>query len=645
VHFLFGEKEITLARLLINEDGPISSKKLASKINVSSRSIRNYVKHLNDTSEKGVIVSTANGYVGIKKNLQKLIEEYSFNPTPQNYAERVDYILKKVLFNHEELNIFDLSNELYVSDSTIRADIIRINEEYANENVSFFIDADTLKVSGNEKQLRKLMSKFILEQSTSNYLELQKIQDNFRYIDISNLYKILNEVFNSEDYYVNEFSKMNMILHIAILIDRVKNKQIITKDYSLEKSEVLDEEINLTEILLERIQNSFEVEFNQYETLELLYVIKSNVNFLSSINKNTFDNRTKDGFFEYVNKVLNDVFEDYGIRLNNNYFLQPFLLHLSNLYFRAQKRSYTKNAIFKNIKHENPLIFDIAVYISMKITSYLEIPFISEEEISYITLHVGAEINRQKSAKSKIRTIIIYPDYLNLGSRLYNRILYRFEKEIEILDIVNSYNEVHKFEMLDLIITTIPDQGETSIESVVVSPLDEDLLFKAMYEKIYELNNKKNKQFLFENIDKYISDQHFMNNLSKKTQGKYSLLRKMTDQLTKYSITSESFFSNVEKREQSSSTAFGQLAIPHSIEMDAFKTKIAVGVDEEGFKWDEDNKVKIVLLIAINKSDIDAFRILYEALINLFEDSFVVDYLSNSKSGEDFKKKMRNILE
>jgi lichenan operon transcriptional antiterminator len=420
VHFLFGEKEITLARLLINEDGPISSKKLASKINVSSRSIRNYVKHLNDTSEKGVIVSTANGYVGIKKNLQKLIEEYSFNPTPQNYAERVDYILKKVLFNHEELNIFDLSNELYVSDSTIRADIIRINEEYANENVSFFIDADTLKVSGNEKQLRKLMSKFILEQSTSNYLELQKIQDNFRYIDISNLYKILNEVFNSEDYYVNEFSKMNMILHIAILIDRVKNKQIITKDYSLEKSEVLDEEINLTEILLERIQNSFEVEFNQYETLELLYVIKSNVNFLSSINKNTFDNRTKDGFFEYVNKVLNDVFEDYGIRLNNNYFLQPFLLHLSNLYFRAQKRSYTKNAIFKNIKHENPLIFDIAVYISMKITSYLEIPFISEEEISYITLHVGAEINRQKSAKSKIRTIIIYPDYLNLGSRLYN---------------------------------------------------------------------------------------------------------------------------------------------------------------------------------------------------------------------------------
>lgn len=645
MHFLFGEKEITLARLLINEDGPISSKKLASKINVSSRSIRNYVKHLNDTSEKGVIVSTANGYVGIKKNLQKLIEEYSFNPTPQNYAERVDYILKKVLFNHEELNIFDLSNELYVSDSTIRADIIRINEEYANENVSFFIDADTLKVSGNEKQLRKLMSKFILEQSTSNYLELQKIQDNFRYIDISNLYKILNEVFNSEDYYVNEFSKMNMILHIAILIDRVKNKQIITKDYSLEKSEVLDEEINLTEILLERIQNSFEVEFNQYETLELLYVIKSNVNFLSSINKNTFDNRTKDGFFEYVNKVLNDVFEDYGIRLNNNYFLQPFLLHLSNLYFRAQKRSYTKNAIFKNIKHENPLIFDIAVYISMKITSYLEIPFISEEEISYITLHVGAEINRQKSAKSKIRTIIIYPDYLNLGSRLYNRILYRFEKEIEILDIVNSYNEVHKFEMLDLIITTIPDQGETSIESVVVSPLDEDLLFKAMYEKIYELNNKKNKQFLFENIDKYISDQHFMNNLSKKTQGKYSLLRKMTDQLTKYSITSESFFSNVEKREQSSSTAFGQLAIPHSIEMDAFKTKIAVGVDEEGFKWDEDNKVKIVLLIAINKSDIDAFRILYEALINLFEDSFVVDYLSNSKSGEDFKKKMRNILE
>ena len=644
MYFLIGEKELALVKILINEDDPISSKRLASKLNVSSRSIRNYVKHLNNFSERDVIISTTNGYIGIKRSLQKLLEESSFNPVPQTPDERVKYILKKLLFNHDELNIFDLSSELYVSESTIKKDITRINKEYSNEDLNFFIDVDMLKVSGKEKQLRKVMSKFILEQSTSNYLELQKIQENFRYINISKLYQTLNEIFNSEDFYVNEFSKINMLLHIAILIDRVQNERSITKDYLQEKADVLNEEISLTNNLLEKIQSIFEIKFNQYEKLELLYIIKSNVNFLSSMNKNTFDKRTKHGFFDYVITILNDTFDDYGIQLNNSYFLQPFLLHLTNLYFRAQKRNYSKNAIFKNIKYENPLIFDIAVYISMKITSYLNIPFISEEEISYITLHVGAEISRQKSAKSKIRTVIVYPDYLNLGSRLYNRILYRFEKEIEILDIVNSYDEVPQYEMLDLIITTTPKHVASSVESVVVSPLNEDLLFKILYEKISEINEKKHKQFLSNNIDEYISDQHFMNNLSQLTENKYSLLKKMTDQLAEDSITGEDFFGNVEKREESSSTAFGQLAIPHSIKMDAFKTRIAVGVDESGFAWDKGNKVKIVLLIAINKNDIDAFRILYEGLINLFENPFVVDYLSSSKTGKEFKKKMRSIL-
>lgn len=115
-----------------------------------------------------------------------------------------------------------------------------------------------------------------------------------------------------------------------------------------------------------------------------------------------------------------------------------------------------RNPILQNIKHENPLIFDISVYISMKLAEFLKISLISEEEISFIALHVGAEIDRQKNSEEKFRTVIVYPNYLGLSSRLYNKILYRFEKDIEILDIINTSHESINYENIDLIITTVP---------------------------------------------------------------------------------------------------------------------------------------------------------------------------------------------
>lgn len=637
---MMNKHEIEIINLLLANSNPVTSEKIAQVLNVSSRSVRTYIGNINRYLDEKIIIGTSKGYVGVVNKLKKILTESSNNSIPQNYDDRMTLIIKRLLFNHEELNIFDLANDMFVSESTIRNDISKINTNYATNNVKFYLDVDTIKISGSEKDQRKIMSKFILQESTSNFLDINILQENFPSIEISNIYSLLTDVFLSEEVYINEFSKMNMVLHIAIIIDRVKKKKNIKYNLDFKSSE---EEILLTNLLTEKLANIFELTFDNYEKKEILFLIRSNVNLFSNVDKEIFDLKTTIGFFDYVSDILDEIDIDYGINLKTNSFLSPFLLHVSNLYFRLNMNIRNVNPILQNIKHENPLIFDISVYISMKLAEFLKISLISEEEIAFIALHVGAEIDRQKNLEAKFRTVIVYPNYLGLSSKIYNKILYRFGKEIEIIDILNTYHKLINYKNIDFVITTVPLPSEIDMEYVLIPSLNEQLLFKSLFEKIDIMKGKRDRAKFIENLDLFILDNHFKNNLSKLANNKYDLITILSKELIEESIISSGYCRDTIKREKSSSTAFGKLAIPHSIEMNADETKILVGIDKNGFWWDDESKVNIVLLIAINKDDINIFRNIYETLIYLLDDDNVITYLLTSKNGADFKKKLRTI--
>lgn len=74
----------------------------------------------------------------------------------------------------------------------------------------------------------------------------------------------------------------------------------------------------------------------------------------------------------------------------------------------------------------------------------------------------------------------------------------------------------------------------------------------------------------------------------------------------------ETFCDSIILREKTSSTAFGNIAIPHVIHVDALKSGIGIMVSEKGIYWD-DQIVHIVFLIAIHYDDNRVFSLVYEA--------------------------------
>src|SRR5690625_7031807 len=85
----------------------------------------------------------------------------------------------------------------------------------------------------------------------------------------------------------------------------------------------------------------------------------------------------------------------------------------------------------KKIKYAYPLIYDLSVFISNEIKKEKGF-LINEDEIAYISFHIGAFFERKKEVESKIMTTIIAPDYYGLREDLINNLLKRFGDSIEI---------------------------------------------------------------------------------------------------------------------------------------------------------------------------------------------------------------------
>ncbi len=66
-----------------------------------------------------------------------------------------------------------------------------------------------------------------------------------------------------------------------------------------------------------------------------------------------------------------------------------------------------------------------------------------------------------------------------------------------------------------------------------------------------------------------------------------------------------------------SSTAFGRIAIPHSLDMSAQKSKGFIVVNPHGIKWSGGNEVYLVIALAIDPNNKQLFREVFDELSDI----------------------------
>lgn len=622
-------KQEELINYLYTHNEKVTANILSKALNLSIRTIKSYIAELN-MNYPSLISSSNRGYVIDKVKANSLLQ-YK-DDIPQDYESRCIYIIKKTLLEKQDyIDIFDLCEELFISYSTLKKDIYKMNTSFANFKITFSSENNKLHVGGSEQNKRKLISHVMSEEVSGNFLNLTLLQESFPDYDLDDACTLIKDICKQHHYYLNDFSCVNFILHVTIMVSRINHgNHIINNNELIQVTNKNDEKI-AKELCL-ALEQVFNVSFNSSEILEIYILFKNNANYINNENENV-SLLVSDEIIQITKNIIKNVDEHFFINLDSDNFITPFMLHLKNLKNRLIKNNLLKNPMLDSIKISCPTIYDISTFIAYQLTlSFHE--NVNEDEIAFIALHVGTEIERQKKEETKVSCLLLCPEYLNITSTLHKKIMMDFGDQLTIQKSISFENEIlgNNF---DLLITTVPVLESTNYFTVLLPPFPMSYEKNKILDAIIRIENTKKSQILTNNLNFYFNEKLFYS--MNEDISKSAVINELAERMINLGYVEENFKEEIWKRETASSTAFMNIAIPHPMKMSAYKTSIGVVISQKGIDWGNQHFVNVVFMIAFNKIDNKHFHALYESLVLLFNEPIVISEIKKCKNFNDFK--------
>lgn len=627
-------KKEKLIQMLLKEQ-PLTSSVLSNQLDVSIRTVKNYIYQINDEYPE-TIISSRLGY-SINKDhaydvLRDLLSEEK--GIPQTSKERIVFLLNKLLKSHQDdlFNIYDISDELYISPSTIRNELKKVKRKLNKYDIELILKGDSFKIDGLEKNKRKMLSSILYEESDIHFLNLDTLQQSFRNINIDLIKSIILSEFQKYHYFINDYSLSNLVLHLALSIERIRDD-----NHYIQNNQTINEDLieyKLAKDLAFQLENYFQITFSKAEVFEMTLLIASRA---SSFNYRTMKISYLEEFvgkdcLDLVYSLVDDIKSLYSIDLSDPEFLMRFTLHIYNLIIRSHNNYLSKNPLTKEIKTSYPLIYDMSVTIAKIIIEKTNV-HINDDEIAYITFHIGSILETQKSFATKLPIAIFCPNYYDLSYKLIDSIQQYFSNDVIISHVFTNENDLLSIHNIDLIITTVP------LNVILETPVFEIKMFLSnqdrykLSEKIKEININKQKNELRKYLTQLIIPDLFER--KEDFKNKNECLSIMVNKLVENKYVEISFYDEIIKREQLSSTAFGNFAIPHSMKMNAYKTGINVMITRKPIKWDN-HSVNLVLMMCFNKNERYIFNNIYDIITTILSESDNVKRIVSSKTYDEF---------
>ncbi|MGM0368848.1 MAG: BglG family transcription antiterminator [Bacillota bacterium] len=490
-----------LVNFLIKTKKVVTINQLATKFNVSQRTIRNDLNKLTDFfNQLGIELNKKPG-VGIWLELEQIDKEklidkiYDINEDKKKYSagQRKKIIIKELLHSDQWITMNKLGKKLYVSRSTIYKDINWVKDWIASYNLNLQKRRNRgVKITGQEVRIREaivnLLFEFLAREEFDQILYLlmteKKLDTNqfellTDFFGTINLQKIKNIVYDQlikMNYQFSDRAILYIVLYIAISVKRIKQGQKITNIDNKEVIEELDEMEFFPEAmqLKQKFSTEFSIDISQEEFIAVIaqffcleleenYFLNNYQKILSNINGQVF-NLVND-FLELVTTKL-----DINLELEEDLFLD-FIFHINYIFKHVQYGvSRKKNFRFSQIllldlEEKNKLVFNIVKQIKdlfpAKIKSGVQV-----EDLYYISILLLTAIKRNQN---KAKVIIVCskqnPTYKLLVAKLKNKL-----NCLEIIDVL-SYYEVKYKELDDFDLLISCSDLDNQYNNVVISPI------------------------------------------------------------------------------------------------------------------------------------------------------------------------------
>lgn len=635
----FHPRQRTIINMLYEKKAVMKGGELAALLGVSDRTVRNDIAYINSVVNMDLIVSQSKkGYQLSDYVKAREIVAHDGEGIPVLPEERINYILKHLLFRNRELDLYELSEMLLVSEATIELDLKEIKKLISenNRDLSLSRKAASISLAGSEKDKRALFSELLFKETNRNFFNIFKYERYFHHLDLGLIQRMLMQAVENYRIHLNEMAVVNLVIHIAITIDRIKSENILDMEVELDK--VLGmREYKMAEELCGLLEDAFGVKFPRGDIIYISYLILG-----KSIIKNRYKEKKElEGIIDpqiasLTGELIAAINREFGISFieDDNLFI-GLCLHTKRMIERVNSHVLLRNPLLDELKIKYPFIFELAVFVSKefyKITGLV----IKEDEIGFIALHLGAafdSLNGNQTIKRKIA--LICPTGYTTSELLKSKLNSVYQDKIEILGTF-SFMELDKLmeQEPDLILSTVKFEYETDFKVIEVSPFLDQKDIEKINQHLYLYGSDIGRSRFLNDVNNFFrKDLFFKGNTFK---DEWDAIEYLGNQLSTKGYTPEEYVNHVMEREKISSTSFGNLlAIPHPIVMNAYETVIAVAILQKPMMWGK-NKVQLVFMFALKEADRKKLNELYKHIIEIVEKPEGVQYLIKSQNYNDF---------
>lgn len=612
------KKHDQLVNFLLKQNGEyVSASILAEILEVTDRTIRNYINDINHVHNDIVISSSPQGYA-ITSDYMTIQQEGEVSNEKEIEESILDFKIIQSLINKKDYTTYDeIADNLFFSSQTIRRRIQTLSTDIKKSDINVFIDTKVfvgIKLVGTEIQKRILLESFFTtivmkkEQYKDYIVNVFSSWVNEQLID--NVFKTVDKI--NTEYSLNlEFQMYKKIItQLIIVIHQINHHALVNIDDVTLIDLKRFKEFDVMEAFQSKLFGN-----NGMPDVEAAFLVNYLMSLQLDLGESTIIKNKTSKDIEIIKRiriVLLQAEQAYGVPIHSK---RSFRDNISNHIFRmiypTAHNFIIYNPFVKETKSEYFFSFSIASQIALQIEKefYVEI---QDSEIAYLAYHIQIILNSQD--KHKTKTIILYSRNYERSKLLASKIATYFD-DIDVCG-VEKYWDGYPFDHSHLYI---------AIDLITPPKASENFL---MIQSSFQSDDiKKIKLFLeAQNSVIELASIHWIN--EKTLDQAIETLLKVNNQIT--------FYEPIMQRERMSYTAVGNLiAIPHPyFEKNKFKEQVIIGINNKTIKWG--HELVQLVIIYIPSSNIErneyAFNEFYQKTKNINK----VKELVHTSNRDDF---------
>lgn len=492
-------KDSYILNLLISANQPLSIDDFSKIIGASRRSIyysfnriNTYLESLNlpkvvNKRDKGLFIENI-----VKETLAASLNDHLQQSYIYTQKERVAIELVMILSNQANYGISIFEKLFDVSRNTIVNDIKVLREYISTFNLSLEYDNKKRYYIDGESFTKRNVILYNL----SSFDYLFKI-NNFGLFSDSDVKEVLKKL--------NKIETMLGITYVSEILVLLSQLIVLISNSKMEMVELNEEEI---ELILNTVEyEQVKMVFSNFEQQELLYIT---LHLLGLRVNSELDLQSQDD--KYVTEIVEFMvrgFEEIALIEFDNFdeLCLNLYTHMKPALLRYKYGIIFHNHLLQDIIENYPQIYNIVSKICIQLEEMIGYP-ISENEISYITMHFGGHLRRKKRAISTCRVLLVCLNGI-ATSKLLKKELEHIIGNVEI-DTV-SLDEISKYYgKVDYIISTIPIKDKEFIHKTIqVNPILNELdrvKIKSIFrEYSYKINSESIYNKIIKDLKRYIS--------------------------------------------------------------------------------------------------------------------------------------------